>query len=63
MKTITICGKEYELTSERTSRIVDAMIETQRKMDKEMAYPEDLRSYSTIVFYRTHIAKLEAMLS
>lgn len=63
MKTITICGKEYELTSERTRRIVDAMIETQRKMDKEMAYSEDLRNHSTIAFYRTHIAKLEAMLA
>ena len=63
MKTVNVGGMELELTPERTRRIVGAMIETQDKLDKEMAYSEDLRHQDRIEFYRAHIAKLEGMLS
>jgi hypothetical protein len=62
-KKITVSGMTIELTSERRRRIVEAMIETQGKLDKELAYSEDLQHKDEIKFYRNHIAKLIKMLS
>ncbi len=63
MKTIKVGNQQLELTEERTSRIVDAMSETQSKLDKELAYSEDLQNKDEIERYRNHIAYLEDMLS
>ena len=62
MKTININGIEMKLTNERTRRIVEAMIEAQGKLDKELAYSEDLQKKDMIEFYHNHIAKLEGFL-
>ena len=64
MKTITLSGGlELELTDERKGRITQALIETQDKLDKELAYSEDLQKAETVAFYRSHIKRLAAMLS
>lgn len=63
MKKIKVLGTEIELTETRRRRIVEAMKETQRKLDKELSYSEDLQKKDMIQFYQNHIAKLEKMLS
>jgi aspartate/glutamate racemase len=63
MKTITIGGMTLELTATRKRRIIEAMQETQTKLDKELRYSEDLQHKDIVDFYRSHIAKLTAMLS
>lgn len=63
MKTIKCFETEIELTPERRQRILSAMVETQDKLDKELAYSEDLQHKDTIDFYRSHIAKLENFLA
>lgn len=63
MKTININGIEMKLTNERTRRIVESIIEAQGKLNKELAYSEDLQKKNMIEFYRNHIAKLEGLLS
>lgn len=63
MKTIKLSGgMELELTDERKRRIVQALIETQDKLDKELAYSKDLQKADTVAFYRSHIDKLTRML-
>ena len=52
-----------ELTPARTRRILEAKAETQRKLDKELGYSEDLQHAEIIAEYRQHIAHLEGMLS
>ena len=63
MPTVTVYGMQLELTDERKRRIVEAMIETQDKLDKELSYSEDLQKADRIAFYRQHIDKLIAMLN
>jgi hypothetical protein len=63
MKTITIGNLTLELTNERKRRITEALIETQRKLDKELEYSKDLQKQDMIDDYRTHIARLENMLA
>ena len=52
-----------ELSQERRNRIIDAMIETYEKLNKELSYSEDLQHADTVKFYRQHIEKLATMLS
>ena len=63
MKTINCFGMKMELTQERKNRITSALIETMSKLDKELAYSEDLRKQGQIDFYIAHIEKLENILS
>ena len=48
---------------ERNRRIKQARAETQRKLDKELGYSEDLQHKDMVDFYRGHIAKLTEMLT
>lgn len=60
-KTIEISGIKYELTEEKIRRINEAIAETKRQIDREMAYSEDLRKTENIIRWQAHIKKLEAM--
>ena len=60
-KTIEISGIKYELTEEKIRRINEAIAETKRQIDREMAYREDLRKTENIIRWQAHIKKLEAM--
>ena len=62
MKTINIQGNEIELTDEHRRRIIQAMVETQEKLNKELAYSEDLQHKDMVEFYTSHIEKLANML-
>ena len=61
MKTIEISGIKYELTEEKIRRINEAIAETKRQIDREMAYSEEFRKHEEITRWQAHIAKLEAM--
>lgn len=63
MKTYELNGMTFELTNEKTRRILDAISETQRLLDNELKYSEDLQKKDRIEFYRNHIAKLEAIIA
>ena len=58
MKTITVGNQEYELTDEKKRRIFSAIEETERLLNKELSYSEDLQKSEQIEFYRSHITKL-----
>lgn len=61
MKTIVISGIKFELTEEKIRRINEAIAETKRQIDREMAYSEDLRKTENITRWQAHIKKLEEM--
>lgn len=63
MKTLNIGGIEMELTTERQRRIVEAIAETQRQIDREMGYSERFRKHENIARWQAHIAKLQGMLA
>jgi hypothetical protein len=63
MKTINIGGMEMELTAERQRRIVDAIDETQRQIDREMGYSEEFRKTDNITRWQQHIVNLQNMLT
>ena len=48
-----------EITPRMLPRLLDAKAETQRILDKELRYSEDLQHKDTIERYRKHIAKLD----
>ena len=58
MAIIEIGGMMMELTSERQRRIAEALAETRRHLDRELAYSPDLRDNELIKFYRNHVTKL-----
>ena len=63
MKIINIGGIEMELTSEKQRRIVQAIAETQRQIDREMTnYSAEFRKHDNIAQWTQHIAKLQDML-
>lgn len=62
MKIINIGGMEMELTTERQKRIVQAIAETQRQIDREMRYSEEFRKHDYIDGWKQHIANLQDML-
>lgn len=62
-KYIVCQGVKMELTDERRKRIIEAQNETQRKLDRELSYSDDLQHKDMIAFYRDHIARLASMLS
>lgn len=62
MKTINCYGLELELTAEHQRRIVQAIAETQRQIDREMRYSEEFRMHDRIDGWQAHIAKLQDML-
>ena len=51
------------LTKEQKRKIQDALNETQKLLDKELKYSEDLQNKKSINFYFNHIEKLNKMLS
>lgn len=63
MKTIIVGGMEIKLTPERIRRTLDARAETQRLLDKELKYSEDLQHSEVIDLYRKHIAHLDEILA
>ena len=60
-KTIVISGIKYELTEDKIRRINEAIAETKRLINREMAYSEKFRKHEEITRWQAHIAKLEAM--
>ena len=62
MKIINIGGIEMELTIEKQRRIVQAIAETQRQIDREMGYSKEFRKHDHITGWQQHIAKLQDML-
>lgn len=63
MKIINIGGIDMELTTEKQRRIVQAIAETQRQIDREMGYSEAFRKYDNIAGWQQHIAKLQHMIA
>jgi hypothetical protein len=64
MKSITIGNLVLEITDERKARIVDAIKETQRQIDREMTrYSDEHRNHEAIARWNNHIARLTAMIS
>jgi hypothetical protein len=51
------------LTAAHKQRTVDALDETQRKIDKEMAYSEDLRKHDEVARLEAHRDYLHATLA
>ena len=62
MKIINIGGIEMELTETKKQRIVSAIAETQRQIDREMAYGKEFRKDDNIAGWKQHIANLQNML-
>ena len=58
MTTVKISGIEYQLTDEKKRRIFQSIEETERLLEKELSYMEDLQNKDRIEFYRSHISKL-----
>lgn len=63
MKTYELNGMTFELTPARTRQTVDAINETQRLLNKELSYREDLQKQDMVDFYRNHIAKLQDIIA
>ncbi len=51
------------MTNETRRRIEQALNETKQKLNKELAYREDLQHDDMVSFYMNHIASLESRLS
>lgn len=62
MKTITINKLVLEVTPEVQRRIISAINETQRNIDREMQYSEDLRDTVELSRLSAHVAYLQKML-
>jgi hypothetical protein len=56
MKTLT------ELTAEQTKRVNNEILDTQKKLTKELAYSKDLQHAARIVELKSHIAMLNGMI-
>lgn len=52
-----------KLTNEQTRRVQQSIAETQRALDKELGYREDLQDAKMVAFYRGHLATLRGMLA
>lgn len=63
MKTIKIGNMELELTEERIKRIKEAIAETKRQIDREMAYSEEFRKHENIARWEAHIEYLKDLLA
>lgn len=50
------------MSQEQTRRVVEAIAETQRQIDREMGYMPCHRQLDRIASYEQHITKLNAML-
>lgn len=61
-KTQTQEGENKMLSLEYKRRVIQAQIETQRKLDKELTYSLDLQKKDMVCFYEEHLVKLTAML-
>ena len=62
-KKVNINGIEFQMTGEYRRRTIEALNETRSKLNKELAYSEDLQHKDMIEFYQGHIAKLEDWLA
>lgn len=51
------------MTQDQTRRVVEAIAETHRLLDREMAYLPQHRKQDRIAFYEAHLAKLNLMLA
>ena len=51
------------MTASQTRRVIEALAETNRLLNKEMGYSADMRDQDRIAFYQGHIAKLTEMLA
>lgn len=52
----------FQLTETRRRRLEDALAEVDRKIEREMAYPEDLRHHDEVARLREHAARLQGYL-
>jgi hypothetical protein len=63
---ITRLQKEKKMNTQITPALVakakEALLETQRLIDKEMRYSEDLRHKDKIAKYEIHIVKLKGII-
>ena len=62
MKTLDIGGIMMEMTPERIRGTEEAIVETQRQINREMSYREDLRKHDNIAQWEAHIVMLQNML-
>ena len=62
-KAIKINEMEYEITEEKVRRINEAIAETKRQIDREMAYSPEFRKTEEITRWQAHIEKLQGWLS
>ena len=53
---------DVEIHISRRKRVLAALDETQRALNKEMAYSESVKDHTLIAFYKSHIKKLITML-
>lgn len=51
------------MTKEQEKRVIGAMVETQRTLDRAMAYSPQFRDQKLVAEYEAHLAKLSAMLA
>jgi len=56
MKTLT------PLTAEQTKRVNNEIVDTQRKLNKELAYSKDLQNTNRVAELEAHIVKLNGMI-
>lgn len=50
------------LTSEQTKRVNNSLLDTQRMLNKELAYSKDLQNTNLIAQLEAHIEKLNGMI-
>lgn len=53
---------ELEMTAERKKRVIQAIAETSRYIEKEEKYSEDLRKHDYLNSLYVHLEKLNGML-
>jgi hypothetical protein len=50
-------------TQQQKKRIIQSIIETERLLEREMRYSQDLRDNKLVEFYNNHLKKLYLMLN
>lgn len=51
------------LTAEQTKRVNNEIVDTQRKLNKELAYSQDLQNVNRISELQAHIVRLNNMIT
>lgn len=51
------------MTAEQVRRVNQAIVETERLLNKELTYREDLQDAKMVAFYRSHLVMLRGELA